>query len=205
MVLEGTEPYTKWFWVRLLWYRATPWVSISTSVEKRDDCLHPAGWSGTRVMSLWATSTWRALGRRIQSRCWGLPLWSKALTSSHEASTWPQKWGSSCPLLHRSWPPPWRRSLGSTWRLEGFGGLIGRSDLVDSQCCTEFPERKPPWNVLHQENRPFGGSHLGYRDSGGLVAVDTGVAVDRKPIMLASFGTHCGRTIYIGRHVRGWS
>ena len=53
-------------------------------------------------------------------------------------------------------------------------------------------------NVLHQGNRPVG-AHLGYRDSGSLVAVHAGATVDRKPIIFASFGTPLGSTIVEGQ------
>ena len=35
MVLVGTKPYIRNFSVRLLWYRAAPWESCSTSVGKK--------------------------------------------------------------------------------------------------------------------------------------------------------------------------
>ena len=53
-------------------------------------------------------------------------------------------------------------------------------------------------NVLHQGNGPVG-AYLGYRDSGGLVAVHARETVDRKPIVFASLETHFGSTIEEGQ------
>ena len=46
-------------------------------------------------------------------------------------------------------------------------------------------------DVLHQGDGLFR-AHLGHRNGGGVVAVNTGVTVEGEFIMLTSFGTHLG-------------